>query len=308
MNGRSTKVTIISSYASISNLKGIQRLKNLPIFIFIAFILSYASLSVSAPDSKPSLIVYESKTQSTSTSGSNASSRSRSSIVERIIGNKGDGLEIEFSFPNPKIPENDAWKLPARVVVNPDGAIELLNESEIEDRLEKYLEKHPEMRKFCGGAVFTWTVFEIHCDTVHIIDLVKSNNLHLGTLSEGKLYTEPEAIGPSRLRNISSNDSKQVLEVELVLDPTQLQSKYEKDMEKIAEITGDNVNSLMNTTLNLNGDEKPLFSGQRLVSFELDPNGKISKIQRETTTIIKGGGMFQETTKLTETLERQPIE
>jgi hypothetical protein len=264
----------------------------------------YASQSVSTVDSPPSsLIVYEAQTESKSNTGSSGSSRTRSAIIERTIAER----ELEYSFPEANIPENDAWKLPARVLTKPGSSIELLNESEIKARLENYLEKYPEIRKQCGGVVFTWTAFEIHCDTNHVVDVIESYNLYLGALSEGKLYKEPGALAPAPLRKTSSGNSNLIYEVELVLDPALLQSEYENGMEQVAAITGDSVSSIISSSLKLAGEDKPQFSGTRLVTIEVSPNGQVEKIHRETTTIVKGGGSFHETRKQKETLERQPI-
>lgn len=279
-------------------------MKNLKIFL-ISLLLSIGQSNTAIANS--SLIVYEEQTESESSSGSSGSSRTRTTIVERLIGVNDDGLELEYSFSDVSIPANDAWKFPARVLTKPGTSIELLNEIEIETRLENYLEKHPEIRKRCGGIVFTWTAFEIHCDANHVIDVIKGYNLHLGPLADGKLYGEPGTLEPAPLRDISSDTSNTILEVDLKLDPVALRTEYEKGIEQVATITGETLDSIMNSSLQLSGDEVPVFSGNKLVTIELGANGKILKIQRETTTTIRGGGSFQETRKQTETLKRQAI-
>ena len=295
-------------YASMSISWGTWRVKYLLLFLFVVPQPIYASQSVSTVDGPPSsLIVYEAQTESKSNTGSRGTSRTRSAIIERTIGERDGDLELEYSFPEADIPENDAWKLPARVLTKPGSSIELLNESEIKARLENYLEKYPEIRKQCGGVVFTWTAFEIHCDTNHVVDVIESYNLYLGALSEGKLYMEPGALAPAPLRKTSSGNSNLIYEVELVLDPVRLQSEYEKGMEQVAAITGDSVSSVISSSLNLTGENKPQFSGTRLVTIEVSPNGLVEKVHRETTTVVKGGGSFHETRKQKETLERQPI-
>lgn len=284
-------------------------MKYLPFFLFLVSLSLYASQSTSTvSDTSSSLIVYEAQTESKSSAGSSGSSSTRSAIIERTIGKKDGHLELEYSFPEADIPENDAWKLPARVLIKPGSSIELLNKSEIEARLDNYLEKHPEIRKQCGGVVFTWTLFEIHCNANHVIDVVESYNLYLGKLSEGKLYKEPAALAPAPLIEKPSSSNNQIYEVELILDPVLLQSEYEKSMEQVAAISSDSTSSIISSSLKLTGDDKPEFSGKRLVTIEVTSNGLVVRIRRETTTIIKGGGSYHETLKLKETLERQPIE
>ncbi|MGV6852292.1 MAG: hypothetical protein ACWA5R_08985 [bacterium] len=284
-------------------------MKHLLFFLFVVSLPLCASQSTpTVVNSSSSLIVYEAQTEFKSSAGGSGSSRTRNAIIERTIGKKDGGLELEYSFPQADIPENNAWKLPARVLIMPGKSIELLNESEIESRLENYLQKHPEIRKQCGGVVFTWTAFEIHCNTNHVVDVIESYNLYLGPLSEGKLYEEPGTLAPVPLREISTGGSNLLLEVKLVLDPERLQLEYEKSIEQVAAITGDSASSIMNSSLKLTGEEKPEFSGNRVVTIEVASNGQVVKIQREITTTIKGGGTFQETRIQKETLERQPIE
>lgn len=261
-----------------------------------------------ADNSPLSLIVYEAQTQSRTSDGGTGSSNTRSTILERSIGTRDGGLELEYSFPTTDIPENDAWKLPARVFTKPGSSVQLLNENEIEERLEDYLEKYPEIRAHCGEVVFTWTAFEIHCSSSHVIDLVESYNLHIGPLAEGNLYEEPGALSPAPMHQISSASDNLVFQVELVLDPKNIQEEFEDSMEQVAQITGDSASSIMNSSWNLAGDEKPKFSGTRLVTIEGTSTGLVVELRRETTLRIVGGGTFQETHTQIEILKRQSVE
>lgn len=157
----------------------------------------------------------ESQSQSTSGAGGSSSSNSNSAILERRIGKRDGGLELEYSFPQSDIPEIEAWILPARVFVVPGSSIELLNESEINARLTKFLDKNPKIRELCGEVIFTWTTFEIHCDTNHVIDVIESFNLHLGPLHEGKLYEEPDTIAPAPLKRVSGDGNNLTYELGL---------------------------------------------------------------------------------------------
>ena len=282
-------------------------MKILLIFLFTTSLAAYASQN--APlvgDPSTSLIIYEAKTESKSSEGSSGNSNSRSTIVERIIGEREGGLEFEYSFPKGDVPEIEAWKLPARVLRKAGSQIELLNKAEINARLDAFLEKHPEIRKHCGGVVFTWTAFEIHCDTNHVIDVIAGYNLYLGALSEGQPYKEPGALAPAPLKVIPSGTPDQIYEVTLVLDPVLLQSEYEKSMDQAAAITGMDAIELINSSLHLGAGENPDFSGTRVVTIEVSPDGRVEKIQRETTIIINGGGSFHEVRKQKESLKRRP--
>lgn len=269
----------------------------------------YAAERASTIGSTPfALIVYESQTRSNSSMGGGGSSQTNSAILERRIGKRDGGLELEYSFSQSDIPKIESWKLPARVLVVPGSSIELLNESEISTRLNSFLDKNLEIRKQCGEVVFTWTAFEIHCDTDHVIDLIESYNLHLGSLYESKLYEEKDTIAPAPLKRVSVDGNNLAYEVELKLDPIYLQKEYEKTIEQVAQITGESVSSVMSSSLKLTDNEKPKFSGTRLVTIETSPSGLVVKIKRETTTTIIGGGTFRETRSQNETLKRQEVE
>ena len=286
-----------------------QLKKYLPLFLCLFYSTIYAAERASSIGSTSlALIVYESQTRSSSSTGGSGSSRTNSAILEHVIGKKDGGLEVQYSFPQSDIPKIEAWKLPARALIVPGSSIELLNESEISKRLDNFLDENPEIRERCGGVVFTWTAFDIHCNTDHVINLIESYNLHLGALHEGKLYEEKDTIAPASLKRVSVDENNLVYEVELILDPIYLQKEYKKTMEQVAEITGENVSSVMNSSLKLTDNEKPKFSGIRLVTIETIPSGHVVKIQRETTTIIIGGGTFRETRTQNEILKRQEVE
>ena len=286
-----------------------QLKKYLPLLLCLFYPSIYAAERASTIGSTPlALIVYQSQTQSNSSMGGSGSSQTNSAIFERRIGKRDGGLELEYSFPQSDIPKIEAWKLPARVLIVPGSSIELLNESEISTRLNNFLDENPDIRKQCGEVVFTWTAFEIHCDTNHVIDVIESFNLHLGQLHEGKLYEDKDTTAPAPLKRVSVDENNLVYEVELILDPIYLQKEYEKTMEQVAKITGESVSSVMNSSLKLTDNEKPKFSGTRLVTIETIPSGLVVKIQRETTTTIIGGGTFRETRTQNETLKRQEVE
>jgi len=282
-----------------------QSIKYLLILLCVFHQAVYAAAHTAPDESAPlTLIVYESHTQSRSNNGG-GNSETRSAILERRLGRKDGGLELEYSNPQSDVPEIEAWILPARVMIVPGSSIKLLNESEISDRLEKYLVKHPDIRKLCGKILFTWTAVEIHCSTSHVIDVIKGYNLNLGALFEGKLYEEPGTLSPVPLKLKRSGNKNLVYQANLALDPKFIQDMYEKSMKQASKITGSSYESMMQSALNLTGEEKPEFSGTKLVTIVATPTGYILKLKRETITKIKGGKDFQEIRTVKETLERR---
>lgn len=269
----------------------------------------YAAEIVTPPgDGQLTLIVYESKTESEFSDGGSGSSRTQNAILERNIGKSSEGLELEYFYLQPDIPENEAWKLPARVLTIPGISTKLLNEPEIATRLNEYLNKYPDIREKCGEAVFTWAAFQINCGTNHVIDIIKSYNLHLGELYEGKDYVEAGAIASVPLKQKPLSNSNFIYKAKLILDPKYIQAEHEQSMQQVAEIMGKSLDAMMKSSLRLTGDETPGFSGTRIVTIEVASGGAVVKLQRETTIKIKGGKEFEETRTQNETLTRQSVE
>ncbi len=286
-----------------------QYLKHL-LILLVAFISPVSAVEAVTHTGEAQLtqIVYEAKTQSESSDGGSGSSRTRSVILERIIEKNGDGLELEYFYPEFETPANDNWKLPARVLIEPGTSITLLNESEIAVRLNEYLNKYPDIREKCGKTIFTWTAFEIHCNTSHVIDLIKFYNLRFGVLYGGKDYVESGAIESVPLKQKKSKTSNLIYEALLILDPKYLQMEYEKNIKKAAEMVGESFDAMMQSSLRLIGNETPSFSGTRLVTIEVAPDGTVMKLHRETMIKIKGGEGFEETRIQNESFKRQRAE
>lgn len=287
-----------------------MRFRIYPLIILFVFAQSACSVGNIAPldSTAVSLIVYESRAQSETSSGGKSSSNSSSAVLERNIGNREGGLELEYSFPQENVPLIEAWKFPARVLKVPGSSIELLNTSEIESRLENFLDQNPDVRKLCGETIFTWDAFDIHCNASHVLDIIKFYDLHFGELSEGKLYNEPGMVEAVPLTLKSSSKDMQVFQANLTADPEHLQTEYETSMKKVANIVGDSFESVISSDLELKDGDKPTFSGTRIVTIEVASTGLVVRLEREIITIIKGGANFQETQTTKQVLERRPVE
>jgi hypothetical protein len=98
--------------------------------------------------------------------GSSGSSHDKDTIVERVIGLRADGLELQYDLPNAATADERArnWQFPARVFKPFAGPAQLLNGPELEARVDGWLKAAGWPRTVCGHWIFTWNAFRIECD------------------------------------------------------------------------------------------------------------------------------------------------
>ncbi len=73
--------------------------------------------------------------------GSSGSSHDQDMLIERVIGVRADGLELEYDLPKSATADDRAnnWQFPARVFKPFGGPAQLLNGSELEARVDVWL-------------------------------------------------------------------------------------------------------------------------------------------------------------------------
>jgi hypothetical protein len=73
--------------------------------------------------------------------GSSGSSHDNDAIIERVIGLRADGLELEYDLPKDSTADDRAsnWQFPARVFKPFHGPAQLLNGPELENRVDSWL-------------------------------------------------------------------------------------------------------------------------------------------------------------------------
>ena len=98
------------------------------------------------------------ETSQQTSDGSSGSSRGRDGILERVIGVREGGLELEYDLPKDTTAEDRArsWQFPVRVFRPTNGSMQLLNRPELEARVEGWLRAAGWTRAACGRWIFTW--------------------------------------------------------------------------------------------------------------------------------------------------------
>ena len=133
--------------------------------------------------------------------GSSGSSHDKDAIIERVIGVRADGLELQYHLPDAATADERArnWQFPARVFKPFGGAAQLLNGPELEARADGWLKAAGWPRTVCGHWIFTWNAFRLECDPQSVIKTVQSFDLRSADLREGAPYQEIEARGSGKL-------------------------------------------------------------------------------------------------------------
>lgn len=231
--------------------------------------------------------------------GSTSSTYDRDAIRERVIAVRGDGLELEYDFPNGTKAEDRArnWSLPARVFKPAHGALILLNAPELEARIDAWLKLGNYTRAACGQWIFTWNAFKIECDPQSVLPAFASFDLR-PELRDGAPYSRSGALGSAPLRKTGT-----IYTAELVVDPEQVRRGNAETDVIVAGFSGETLT--LDEALRRRSGET--ISGTMLVRFETDSAGNVLRRVTVTKLETKGPGEKVETLTVTETVERRAV-
>jgi hypothetical protein len=237
--------------------------------------------------------------------GSSGSSHDKDTIIERVIGLRADGLELQYDLPNAATADERArnWQFPARVFKPLGGPAQLLNGPELEVRLEGWLKAAGWPRTVCGHWIFTWDAFRIECDPQSVIETVQSFDLRPADLREGAPYQDTEARGSGKLTRKAAGSDGAILAVEMPVDPEAVRRARAESDVAVGEI----MNKPVSLDAALRERAKETVSGTISVEFETDPAGNVRRRTKVTKLDITGPDGRSETDTVTETLERRLI-
>lgn len=245
------------------------------------------------------------ETSSETSAGSSGSSSGSNALVERVIGVREGGFEIEYDLPNGASAEDRArtWQFPARVFRPSTGPMQLLNRTELEARVEAWLQAGGMTREACGRWIFTWNAFRIDCEPESVIDTLNSVDLRIEDLKDGALYEDTEAISPGMLEKTTAGENRETFAVTLQIDPDAVRrARAESDV-----VVGELVNEPVTLEGALSKRAKEVTSGTILVTLEADRMGNVWRrtMVTEMETTLANGQYERETA--TEIVERHPI-
>lgn len=245
------------------------------------------------------------ETSSETSGGSSGSSSGSDTIVERVIGVREDGLEIEYDLPDGVSADARArtWQFPVRVFRPSIGAMELLNLPELETRVEAWLQAGGMDREACGQWIFTWNAFRIDCDPQSVIETINSFDLRVEDLGDGAPYEDAEARTPGTLTKTASGADSQTYTVTLKIDPNLVRrTRAESDV-----VVGQLLNEPVTLEAALSMREQEEVSGTIRVTLDADLLGNVWRRTRitEVETKLAVGGHENQTA--IEIVERVPM-
>ena len=217
-------------------------------------------------------------TRDTAQLGSNRSSGSshdKDTIIERVIGLRADGVELEYDLPKAATAEEKGgnWQFPARVFKPFDGPAQLLNAPELEARVDGWLKAAGWPRTVCGHWIFTWNAFRIECDPQSAIKTVELFDLTSADLREGALYQETEALGSGKLARKPAGPDGAILSVEMPVDPDAVRrARAESDV-----VVGEIMKKPVSLDAALLERAREIVSGTISVTFETDTAGNVRR-------------------------------
>src|SRR5882757_3182607 len=234
--------------------------------------------------------------------GSSGSSHDKDTIIERVIGLRADGLELQYDLPNAATADERArnWQFPARVFKPFAGPAQLLNTPELEARVDAWLKAAGWSRTVCGHWIFTWNAFRIECDPQSVIKTIQSIDLRSVELREGAAYQESDARGSGKLARKAGGLDGAIFSVEMPVDPDAVRrARAESDV-----VVGEIMNKPVSLDAALRKRASEIISGTISVAFETDSAGTVRRRTKVTKLDIAGPDGPSETETVTETLER----
>ncbi|NDK37867.1 hypothetical protein DT603_03320 [Pseudoxanthomonas gei] len=238
--------------------------------------------------------------------GSSGSSSGRDAVVERVIGVREGGSELEFDLPKKATAEERArnWQFPVRVFKPTSGSMELLNRSELEERIEGWLKAAGWTRAACGRWIFTWAAFRIECEPESVIELVESYDLGSAGMQAGDTYRDAKARSPGVLTRKSTGPDGATFAVVLEIDPDVFRRARAESDVALGEMTQKPVT--LDAALRERAQEE--VSGTISVTMDTDLAGNIWRRTKVTKVETKGRNGRTESQTVSETVERRPVQ
>lgn len=281
-------------------------MRSIGVLTAIASLLSAAVGHAESPKAGEEYEISRSHESSQQTGdGSSGSSSGRDTILERVISVSDKGLELEYDLPKGATADDRArnWQFPARILKPSNGPMALLNQADLETRVDGWLKAAGWTRAMCGRWIFTWNAFRIECDPLSVIKTIEAFDPGSADLREGASYQEAGALAPGTLVRKASGPKGATFEVRMEVNPDAVRRARAESDVVVGEITQRPV------TLDaaLRKRAKETVSGTILVTFDTDSAGKVRRRTKVTKLETKGPDGRSESETATETIERRRV-
>ncbi len=240
-----------------------------------------------------------------STDGSGGDSTTTGAVVERVIGVRDDGLELEYELTSDRPAEDRAaeWQLPARIFRPFRGRPQLLNGPQLDARLDAWLRNSRIPRYACRRWDITWDGFQSECSAQSVLQAIELLDIPPGDLQDGAAYRDVMAREPAPLRRTSAGPGGATFTVELPVDPETIRRtrvEFDMDVADIAEPPLTREASVRTRSVET-------ISGSITVTLETDPAGHLRRRVRVQRLEIREPSGRVETQITTETTERRRL-
>jgi hypothetical protein len=238
--------------------------------------------------------------------GSSATTHDKNTIIERVSNlRQSGGLELRYDFPSEATTQEKTsdWQFPAEVFKPIVGPTQLLNEREIEARIDRWLKSANLSRDSCGHWIFTWNAFRIECDPRSVLKTIQSYDLRSVDLHEGSAYQDPGASNVGTLKKTSTGPYGETFATEMTVDSDAVRRALaEQDV-----IVGEILKRPVTLETALHEHEAETIAGTISIVFDADLNGNVRRRTKVTKLDTKRADGRTETQSISETLERQLI-
>jgi hypothetical protein len=243
-------------------------------------------------------------TEQTSDGNSNGSSSGHTTLAERVLAVRADGIELEYDLPDGATTEERGpeWRLPARVLKRANGQLHLLNGAELEARRDDWLKKAKLSTSACGSWYFTWNAFRVECDPQSIIATIEGYDLG-PPLREGAPYQLAGARGTGTIIKKASGRGNASFHVLLEVNPESVQrANAESDV-----VVGQMMKKPVTLEAALRERAKESVSGTIAITFDTDCAGNPWRQRRVTKLVTKRADGVTETKTSTAVLEKRLV-
>jgi hypothetical protein len=301
----------IGDVASVAAPAQSARMNRLHLIAAIATLISAATNAPAEPSGlKPQRgdayeISLDREMSQRGSGGSTGSSSDRDVIVERVVGVRPDGLELEYDLPKDATSQDRArsWQFPVRVFKGHQGPMRMLNAPQLEARVDAWLRASGLTRAACGQWTFTWNAFRIECDPQSVIRTLELFDLDAVDLRDGVPVQDPMASGPAPLKRRTKDASGSTFVAEMAVNAEAVRRGRAETDVTVAMLTKKSL-SLDDA---LREREKDMVSGTISVTFDTGSDGHVRRRTKVTKLETRRPSGQVETQTVTETIERRLI-
>lgn len=229
-------------------------------------------------------------------------------LEETVLDVSLEGTLLKFDWPK-SVTEEDRihnWFYPIEVLRLNDGSLQLMNQDQIQARLNKSLSLRGLDESACNTSYFTWAPMYIECDIRRPFHLV-NEDLYLNAQSPGvgEPFSASGASSAAPLLGTDIDGRVTILSSESRLDSGALRQDWASEKLIVSRFAGTPLKSI-EESLELIADLT--FTGTMQTKLEVGSSGLITQRIRKKEITVQDGSTILETRSVMQTVKRTKIE